>query len=66
MRALVLIALALLASCAAPVARQPLKLADSPDWPGQHQMPAEDVCEGSEDLPACVAEVNAERLASPR
>lgn len=68
MRALVLIAaLGLLTACSPmrPGRPDPV-LADSPLWPAQHQMPAEQVCEGSEDVPACVREVEAERVAAGR
>lgn len=66
MRALVLIATLALASCASgPGYKQP-QLVDSSLWPGQHQLAPEVVCEGSEDVPACSAEVRAERLAAGR
>ena len=66
MRHLALIAALALASCAAgPRYKQP-QLVDSSLWPGQHTMPAEQVCEGSEDVAACSAEVRAERIAAGR
>ena len=67
MRRLILIAAASLAACQ-PGIPDPAHhvLVDSPLWPGQHEMRAEEVCEGSEDVPACVREVETERVRAGR